>query len=215
MRRSHKELEELLLNNKFNRLLVLGARKSTHHWMWKVRCDCGKEFETRSSPLFSGRTKSCGCLNRERSTKHGMYNSKEYHTWRCMINRCTNPGNKDFMNYGARGISVCDRWKNSFENFFKDMGKRPRGKTLDRIDTDGNYGVGNCKWSSSKDQARNRRNVIRINIDGINETVTERCKRLGSCTKSINARVKKGMTYEEAFKDLIKSKHKKNSDKTA
>ena len=89
--------------------------------------------------------------------RHGMYGTPEYITWRAMIKRCANPNDPAFKNYGGRGIAVCDSWKNSFENFYADMGDRPEGLTIDRIDNDGNYEKSNCKWATRTEQVYNQR----------------------------------------------------------
>ena len=128
------------------------------------RCDCGTEKEIMDSSVKRGNTKSCGCLLRENgrktaklNTTHGMRYTKEYECWKSMKQRCSNPNKDGYKNYGGRGIKVCDRWLNSFENFYADMGPKPVGHSIDRINNDGNYEPKNCKWSSNSDQAYNRR----------------------------------------------------------
>lgn len=202
-RRSVEEIERLLLNKRFERLFVYDSRKTGWHRLWLVRCDCGKEFETRAAPLFSGRTKSCGCFHKDATTKHGMSDTREQHSYRCMMKRCYSPGNKDFYNYGARGITVCERWRGNFINFLSDMGLRPEGKTLDRIDSNKGYSPENCKWSTSSEQARNTRKVRWISLDGEHAPLSDHCKRYGTCNVTIEEKVAGGLTYEEAFKELV------------
>ncbi len=133
---------------------------------WLCLCDCGNFKTISRNKLITGHTKSCGCLvaevSRRRFTTHGHNSrgvrSSEYTTWDAMIQRCTNPHCCQFRNYGGRGISVCKRWM-KFENFFADMGRRPTGKSIDRINNNGNYEPGNCKWSTPSEQLRNRRPV--------------------------------------------------------
>lgn len=124
----------------------------------QARCACGSDAAVPFSQW--GITKSCGCLHREtviaRSTKHGMAGTSEYDIWSAMIQRTTNPKNKAWDSYGGRGIGVCDRWLR-FENFYADMGPRPAGLTLERVDNDRGYSPENCKWATYVEQRHNQR----------------------------------------------------------
>lgn len=124
-------------------------------------CDCGTEKFVRLSHLKSGRVVSCGCHRRETAiatlTSHGKSKTRTYRIWRNMINRCYYEKGPEFLYWGGRGISVCDKWRLSFEAFNKDMGDAPDGLSIDRIANDGNYEPGNCKCSTPKEQAANRR----------------------------------------------------------
>lgn len=140
---------------RFTRLVVIERNGRTPAGVvrWLCRCDCGNDTTASTQSLRDGKTKSCGCLRR----KHGMFGTREWQRWQSMHLRCNNGS----PYYGGRGISVCERWSGpqGFENFYADMGPRPPGGSIDRIDVNGNYEPGNCRWVSMKTQARNRRNT--------------------------------------------------------
>lgn len=137
-----------------------------------ARCDCGKI--TNIEMQHFAEAKSCGCIR----TKHGHssdgLSSRTYLAWRGAKERCLNPKNKDYMNYGGRGIKVCARWLDSFSNFLSDMGEAPDGMTIDRFpDQNGDYGPGNCRWASLRDQQNNRRNTVFLEYKGIKKSISE------------------------------------------
>jgi hypothetical protein len=137
---------------------------------WICVCECGQKHEVSITNLKSGDIKSCGCLRRltakKQKHKHGRRKTAEYTSWAGVKSRCFNQKEKAYPNYGGRGITVCERWRNSFENFLADMGPRPSQKhSVDRIDVNGNYEPSNCRWATATQQARNR-NVYKNSISG-------------------------------------------------
>lgn len=167
-----------LIGKRFNRWLVLKESKSIKTKtgttiFWLCKCDCDKERSVRASDLVNGKSKSCGCLRIEelikRTATHGKIYTPEYYIWSGMKDRCINPNNKGYKNYGGRGIKVCDRWFNSFENFISDMGNKPTPyHSLDRHpDNNGNYEPSNCRWATDEEQSRGKRNNRIIECKGL------------------------------------------------
>jgi hypothetical protein len=173
--------------HKYGRLTVLGpvgfgnptGKGKKRRIKWLCECSCGMQKDFFLYNLRNGHTKSCGCLTDESRTKHGMCGTPEYRTWSDMIQRCTNPNDGEYHNYGARGIKICDRWLTA-KNFLKDMGEKPEGMQIERIDNDGNYEPGNCCWATPKEQARNRRGVkLIITYRGKTQCLTDWAEELG------------------------------------
>lgn len=153
---------------KFGRLRVVceNGKDSTGDIKWTCWCDCGNIVVVKGSSLRSFHTKSCGCLSEDRKVKHNHSKTKykkatkTYSAWVSIKGRCLNKNNKNYNDYGGRGIIICDRWLNSFENFLADMGEAPKEMSIDRINNDKGYNQDNCKWSTQYEQNRNRRNSI-------------------------------------------------------
>lgn len=202
-----------LTGQRFGRLVALriavspsGKRK------WECYCNpsfggCGNYSFVNSNALRVGATKSCGCFHREssaaRHTTHGFSRigerMPEYRSWESMLRRCCNPRDTFFSRYGARGISVCERWRESFENFIADMGRKPTTRhSLDRINNDGNYEPSNCRWATPKEQARNRRSSKIISVDGVSMTLVEWSERTGINPMTIAKRLSRGASPKEA-----------------
>lgn len=158
-----------LLGMKFNRLTVIDQvrleNQQQRHWL--CRCDCGTEKVVGAKELTKGSIKSCGCYNTEvrsilttkRNTTHGQAKTPLYNLWRGIRNRCELKTHKRYADYGGRGISVCDRW-HDFLKFKEDMGEKPKGLSLERIDNDGDYTPENCKWGTVLEQNHNKRNNV-------------------------------------------------------
>lgn len=154
-------------------------------------CSCGNTAEVAPSSLFSGRTTSCGCARIRHGHAVGSNASRTYNSWAMMHDRCRNQNNDSFANYGARGISVCDRWS-EFSLFLLDMGGRPYGTSIDRINNAGNYEPSNCKWSSPQEQADNRRVNIMVQWGAERLTLKECCRRAGMSYQNARYRIKRG-----------------------
>lgn len=147
---------------KYGRLTVLYRHRQGIKTRWMCICECGKTKPVFNHFLKKGHTKSCGCLSREvllkRCITHGKTHTVEFYLWKNIIQRCHNPKNRDYKNYGARGILMSDEWRNDFTTFLKDLGCRPDPKlTLERVDNDLGYFAGNVIWADRVQQANNRR----------------------------------------------------------
>ena len=160
-----------LTGRTFGRLFVTGLNHVNIRAYWYCLCNCGRTVSVHSNALQTGNTRSCGCLSRELLQKRrecGLVGNithlasrrgkrtVEYITWVSMIQRCENARHVSFKYYGLRGIKVCERWRNSFEAFLSDMGKKPIGMSLDRINNNGNYEPSNCRWATCKEQRKNQ-----------------------------------------------------------
>lgn len=162
------------LGKRSHRLVVVADHP--HPRKIVCRCDCGNEAVTTRSNFRSGNTQSCGCLSVEvkitANTTHGLTNHPLYATWYEMQQRCFSSKQGEYKYYGGRGITVCERWMD-VRNFIADMPERPPGCTLDRVDVNGNYEPGNCRWATKSQQMNNTRRNVNVTIDGVTKTVQE------------------------------------------
>lgn len=198
----------------FGRLTVLrrskgaATRDAFHNARWECRCRCGNICQVASSSLRSGETRSCGCFQNEvrklKLRKHGMTKTPEHNTWLRIIQRCHNPNDNSYWLYGARGIHVCNEWRENFMVFFSDMGKRPSAEySLDRIDNEKGYCKENCRWATQHEQSRNRRDTFLIECNGEKLCMVDWAARLGVDRSTIYARIRRGMTPTSAILDIL------------
>ncbi len=195
-----------ITGQRFGRLVAIEQCGRSRHGAveWLCRCECGSEIRVVGYSLRNGDTKSCGCLRtgpsrqRPHNASHGMAGTAIYLVWRGMIDRCNNQKSKSYASYGGRGISVCQEWMASFERFLSDMGERPVGASIERINNDGNYCPDNCRWASRSEQATNKRNNVHIEVDGERLTISQWAERIGCSPSAITSRIKSGMSLRDA-----------------
>lgn len=204
---SYKGQKVDLVGKRFNRYVVLEKIRSDLGIRWRCQCDCGEIRILDSSRLLQNKVVSCGCYNiertKEKNTKHGKRNSRIYIIWNGLKERCYNKNCKDYPRYGARGITVCDEWINSFENFYRDMSDPEKGMSIDRIDNDKGYFKENCRWATNKEQCNNRRNGRKVIFRGeewsIFDLWEKYCSNSGMHPSTIYRRIDKGMNIEDAL----------------
>jgi hypothetical protein len=205
------ECIEISAGSLFGRLTVIekvGVRN--RHMLYRCKCDCGNEKNIRGSALVSGNTESCGCKNKDQAKSmttarkiEGVKDDNgkitpEYHAWRAIRSRCYRKTNKKYKNYGGRGIIVCDRWLQSFTNFLNDMGLRPiHCSSIDRINVNGNYEPGNCRWANEEQQAANKTTTIRLIVNGKEIHQAGLAKSLAVCPHTISSHMRKGETGDQ------------------
>lgn len=205
-----------LTGRRFGKWAVIrAADRPREHWRWLCQCDCGVTALVWADHLMRGRSKSCGCVRdkatAERSLTHG--NSRpgrvtpEYRAWCYIITRCTNPNAKSYRYYGARGITICDTWRNSFEAFLADVGPRPSDKhSIDRIDVQKGYEPGNVRWATKTEQMRNTRRNRYLTADGRTQCVAAWAEETGLPPKLIGARLRLGWSESRAVLTPKKSR---------
>lgn len=210
-----------LVGAKYARLTVVSrnhdTRENCREAYWNCLCDCGNAsmIVVRTASLTTGQTKSCGCFQKEQSSKasttHGMSNTSEYCIWAGIIARCCNPSNNAYPRYGGRGIVVCERWRNSFENFYTDMGPRPTPEhSIDRVNNDGNYEPGNCRWATDIEQANNKRTNVIVGESGL--TLAQIADGSSIGYKNIHQRLSRGMCLEDALSTELREAKKYTHD---
>lgn len=202
-----------LTGMQFGRLSVIErAENRGKSVMWRCSCQCGAEVVTKAYSLTSGATRSCGCYNRERSsqhhTKHGESQTRLNREWRKIKYRCSNPNDDRWEDYGGRGITVCKEWTDSYEAF-RDWaianGYRD-DLTIDRIDVNGNYEPGNCRWITNQKQQNNRRDNHYITYKGETHTITEWARIYGVGENCLVHRIRRGWDVERAFTTPMQKK---------
>lgn len=171
---------------------------------WKAKCDCGAEKTVFVNHITTGKSKSCRACSSIRRTTHGLTGSPEYKTWGDMRQRCLHPLNARYHQYGGRGIKICESW-GEFSNFLADMGPRPEGASLDRIDVDGPYSPDNCRWATAREQARNRR-IHKGSELGI--AITEAAETVGLPYSTLQTRLKRGWSTDKALSEPIRDSTK-------
>jgi hypothetical protein len=185
-------------------LTRIGNGTKPYHDLY--RCACGREKEVNRYTFRDGEARSCGCMTgafiSAKKRTHGQSIGREtrtYRAWQAMRRRCYYVKHKNYLDYGGRGITVCDRWRESFESFLADMGDAPGEFTLDRIDNDGNYEPGNCRWVDQAEQKRNTRASHNVTYAGKTQCVAAWAEELGISYRTLMARLVRGWSVERAL----------------
>lgn len=204
-----------IVGMKLNRLRVISEypkRTNAGKVQFLCKCDCGNEVVVIGSKLINGHTKSCKCMQREAVKKTGDLNrthsrsrTRVYKVWGSMKSRCYNKGNDSYYRYGGRGITVCDRWRYSFESFLEDMGECGLGLSIDRIDNNGNYEPSNCKWSTQIEQENNKSTNRIVLFNGERFTVSQLSRKIDVKYQILYGWIRRG-TYESKIKEICKKK---------
>jgi hypothetical protein len=199
----------------FGRWTVISfvERDTNRQSKWKCVCLCGEAREVAAGKLLQGKSSSCGCLRDEliasRFRVHGetIKGTSEYTSWKSMLQRCSDPNSTNYPRYGGRGITVCDRWKHSFENFLADMGRKPSSKhSIEREENEGNYEPANCRWATSKEQSRNRRSNRMLTLNGRVQCLADWADETGLSYKTIQSRLLRGWSEEKTLTTPVKIK---------
>jgi len=168
-------------------------------YIYECICDCGRTVHVAGNRIRHPKwTLSCGCARPEAVKRHGLWGTPTYYSWAQMLSRCRNQEAPEWPNYGGRGIKVCERWE-KFENFLSDMGIRPNGRSIDRINNNGNYEPGNCRWATRAEQNSNSRRNRLITHNGITKTMTQWSKDLSIPFGMIRGRLDRGWSGSDAL----------------
>jgi hypothetical protein len=198
-----------LVGNKYGRLLVTDFVEIVNGYSkWACECDCGKSIIVRGTNLTNGNTQSCGCLSIDNHTTHGKSHSLTYKVWQGMHQRCYNEKEASYKYYGARGIKVCKRW-HTFENFFSDVGEKPTGMFMDRVNNDGDYKPSNFRWATVTESNRNKRQSQPTDFyvfNGKRQSLKEWAEELRVPYMTLYYRLKRGWSYERTFNSKIQGK---------
>lgn len=191
-----------MTGKRFGRLMVIVKSNITgKRSTWECACDCGNKATVRGDSLKSGNTQSCGCLHKDAITKHGDSRKTDslYATWKNMIKRCFDSNHKSWLNYGGRGITVCDEWQ-EYSQYKKDMGERPFiSAQVDRIDNNKGYSKDNCRWVSPKENCRNMSINHHVTMGGVTKTIPEWAETTGISERTIRSRIYRGWPEEKAL----------------
>lgn len=186
-----------------------------HRRNWLCKCDCGETTIRRAGTLTTGHATTCGSCNLRGNFKHGHSRTREYHIWVQMRLRCTRPSYRNFRLYGGRGICVCDRWENSFDDFLADVGPRPSDKhSLERLDCNGNYEPGNVVWADAYQQNGNRRTSNRVAFHGETICAAEFARRIGVVRSTVNRALRRGMTADQIVSSYATHSYRASKDPT-
>jgi hypothetical protein len=192
----------------FGRLTVVSyaGKSNSKKSLWTCICECGNETTVMTFELTSTGTRSCGCLRKDVHTTHGKCTSQEYRSWSAMLQRCCNENSESFARYGGRGILVCERWQNSFENFLADMGCLPsKNHSIEREDNNGNYCIENCRWATRVEQARNTKRNRMLTHDGRTQCLAAWAEELGLHSRTLHNRIVRGKwSVERALTTPVK-----------
>lgn len=171
---------------------------------WNAICSCGTVRKVEGSSIFSGKSRSCGCLQRDSVTTHGRSESLIYQVWGGMVGRCHNKKDPSYYRYGGRGITVCDRWRDSFENFLEDMGEKPEGMSIDRINNNSCYCPENTRWATPTEQQRNRNCNKMLTFNGKTQTLAGWAEELNIKYPTLASRIRSGWPLEKALDSYVR-----------